>query len=171
MNKLLVMLALAGMLTAGPMAAAGSVYGLEAPKGPVVLHVSGNMSVHNAGDRVELDRALIEEMPQTELVTWTPWTGDAPVRFSGVLLADLIELLGATGRRIQAVALNDYRAEIPLSDLHEHEVLLAVRRNGEYMAVRDKGPLWIVYPLDPAHRDRSAIEGRMVWQLKELVIE
>ena len=47
----------------------------------------------------------------------------------------------------------DARAEmikvgvVNLTDL-EWQVLLALKRNGAYMPVRDKGPLFIVYPYD-----------------------
>jgi hypothetical protein len=57
-----------------------------------------------------------------------------------------------------------------MSDLDRHDVLLALRRDGEVMQVRDKGPLWIIYPLDPAEPVLAEIERRMVWQLDELIV-
>jgi hypothetical protein len=69
-----------------------------------------------------------------------------------------------------ASALNDYKATIPFSDLDEYPVLLALSQNGAAMSVRDKGPIWMIYP-DPepsgefVHQHRNA---KMVWQLERL---
>lgn len=171
-TKLLFGLALAafGALTAPAKAETASAAPLGPPTGAVILTVSGDIGVHNADGRAEFDRGLLEALPQTEVVTWTPWTGREPVRFSGVLMSDLMERLCASGGPIVASALNDYRVEIPMSDLDRHDVLLALRRDGKVMPVRDKGPLWIIYRLDPAEPVLAEIEGRMVWQLDELIV-
>lgn len=144
---------------------------LPQPAGAPILTVSGDLGVRNAGDRAEFDRPLLETLPQTEFATWTPWTGQESVRFSGVLVSDLMERLCASGQRVIASALNDYRTEIPLSDLDRYDVLVALLRNGEAMPVRDKGPLWIIYRFAPGESLPSEIERRMVWQLKELTVQ
>jgi hypothetical protein len=160
------------------MAALGACVGeatecapLPQPAGTPILTVSGDLGVRNAGDRAVFDRLLLETLPQIEFATWTPWTGQGAVRFSGVLIADLLERLCASGQRIVASALNDYRIEIPLSDLDRYDVLVALRRNGEVMPVRDKGPLWIIYRLAPGEPLPPEIERRMVWQLEELTVQ
>ena len=61
----------------------------------------------------------------------------------------------ATGRRVSVVALNDYASEIPVEDFSKYKVILALKRNGEYMPVRDKGPLFIVYPYDATLNSRA----------------
>ena len=60
----------------------------------------------------------------------------------------LMKRVGASGERVLADALNDYSTEIPVEDFANYSVILALKRNGEYMPVRDKGPLFIVYPFD-----------------------
>jgi hypothetical protein len=44
-----------------------------------------------------------------------------------------------------------------------------MKRNGEYMPVRDKGPLFVVYPFDsdPALRNQRYY-GRCAWQLAQV---
>ena len=57
----------------------------------------------------------------------------------------------------------------PILDI---SVLLAYRMNGELMRVRDKGPLWIVYPQDQFPELRSKeIQSKWVWQIKELRVK
>ena len=70
------------------------------------------------------------------------------------------------------VALNDFAAELPASDAYDYEVILAVLRDGEAMSVREKGPIWVIYPMDdhPELQD-EAYNDRLVWQLKEISVE
>ena len=82
----------------------------------------------------------------------------------------LMEATGATGDIVVATALNDYETKIPLSDFNEFKVLLALKRNGKYMPVHDKGPLFMVYPFDsnPILKNRR-FYGGSAWQLARLV--
>jgi hypothetical protein len=42
-------------------------------------------------------------------------------------------------------------------------------RNGASMTVRDKGPLWIIYPYDARRDYRTEIHySRSVWQLEQI---
>jgi hypothetical protein len=51
-------------------------------------------------------------------------------------------------------------------------VILALKRDGEYMPVRDKGPLFIIYPYDNAPELRSQqFYSRSVWQVSRLVVK
>ena len=143
---------------------------LGAPTEAPILTISGNIGATNAGATAQFDRAMLEQMGMESFTTTTPWfTG--PVEFEGVPLADLMTAVGANGTEIEAVALNDYKATIPIEDFEKYHVLLALKRDGEYMPVRDKGPLFIVYPYDE-HGELQAQKfySRSVWQVKELVV-
>ena len=143
---------------------------LGAPQGTPILTISGKIAATNAGETAQFDRAMLEKVGMDSYTTTTPWfTG--PVEFKGVPLADLMETVGASGTEVEAVALNDYKASIPIEDFSKYHVLLALKRDGEYMPVRDKGPLFIVYPYDE-HDELQAQKfySRSAWQVKELVV-
>jgi len=149
-------------------AAAGS---LATPQGKVILTISGSIDHSNAHDKAELDRAMLEAMPLHSIETSTPWT-EGVVEFQGVLARDLMAAVGARGEQVSAIALNDYRFKIPLSDFDRYDVVLAYRMNGERLRIRDKGPLWIVYPMDHHQAlQNEATHSKMVWQLRRLVVE
>ena len=75
------------------------------------------------------------------------------------------------GKTVKALALNDYATQIPMEDFAKFGVILALKRDGEYMPVRDKGPLFIVYPYDSKPELKSqTYYGRSAWQLKRLEI-
>lgn len=156
-------------------ARASSIEALPPPSGPVILEVSGAIQVSNTPEAnprkvVRFDRKALERLPQRTVETYTDWTTGLQ-SFTGVPLAELLEHVGAEGEEIHAVALNDYAITIPVSDAYEYPVLLALKHNGEYMRIRDKGPLWIIYPSDEPSADSLGPHNhKMIWQLASLEI-
>jgi len=143
---------------------------LPPPTGPVVLKVSGNIDRGNSEDGVKLDWATLESLGVTTLRTTTVWTV-GEVEFEGVLARDVLDAVGAHGSEVVATALNDYAVTLPLNELYQYPVLLAFKMNGEYLQVRDKGPLWIVYPRDQFPELRNSMtDKKWVWQLSELEV-
>lgn len=141
---------------------------LPKPAGPVILTVTGRIGVMNAESSACFDRTMLESLPQTRIVSYTDWTV-GPQQFEGVLLKDLITRIGGGGTEIFARALNKYAAPIPWSDLQDFSILLALRQNGEEMRVRDKGPIWIIYPdSQPSLAHVGLHNDKMVWQLETL---
>lgn len=160
-------LAMAAFAFSRSEAPAGS---LESPRGKVILEVSGNLSQTNAPGLALLDREQLEAIGLKVLETETPWTNGVK-RFEGVLFRDLLAYLGAEAKGITATALNDYAVDIPMSDCRDYDVLLALKMDGAYMTVRNKGPIWVVYPQDHhPELDRSIVHARWVWQLKSLKV-
>ncbi len=141
---------------------------LEPPSGRVLLSITGRVGQTNAPQRADFDLAMLDALPQQELVTRTPWFKTVR-RFSGPLLRDVLAAAGASGNTLGAVALNDYKVEIPVEDTLAFRVVLATRLDGKTMAVRDKGPLFIVYPYDDSADLRSErYYNRSAWQLRSL---
>lgn len=124
------------------------------------------------GSRHALGYADLERLPVTGFETTTPWN-TTKQSFEGVSLADLLASLGidASGEA-EAGALNDYKAKFKLKDAVEHGAIIAYRLDGRHFGVRDKGPLWLIYPIDtdPVFRTDYYI-NHMVWQLISLKIE
>lgn len=147
------------------------VLALEAPKERPVLTISGKIGVKNAGHVTRLDMRMLQALPQHSFTTHTPWY-DQPVKFTGPLLADLLTAVKASGSRISAVAINDYRVNIPVSDATKHRVIVARLMNDRPMPVRDKGPLFVIYPFDSNVELRSSVYyERSIWQLKALDVQ
>ena len=145
---------------------------LEPPAGKIILTVAGvALPQRNAGDGTNFDLAMLEALPGHGFATRTPWFTE-PHRFTGVLLRELLRSLGAPLTGLHATALNDYRVDIPASDIADEDVMLAYRLDGETMAVRDKGPLVIIYPFDANQTLRNAVHySRAIWQLRRLELQ
>jgi hypothetical protein len=148
-----------------------STWALERPAGPVVLTISGRVGQPNAGSRAEFDMAMLETLPQHSFVTRTPWY-TSPRKFTGPLLRDVLAACGASGSNLRAAALNDYHVDLPFDDAQRHDVLLARLLDDKPMAVRDKGPLFIIYPFDSSAELRNTVYySRSAWQLKSIDVQ
>jgi hypothetical protein len=144
---------------------------LMKPAGRVILTVTGSIANVNGEGKVELDAAALAQIGTARVQTSTPWTDGRP-EFEGVLMRDLMERLGASGTTVTVVALNDYKMQIPVADFAKYPVLLALKMNGEALRVRDKGPLWLIYPQDDfTELQNKPTQAKWVWQIKQMRFE
>ncbi|MEJ2766595.1 hypothetical protein VV869_21795 [Photobacterium sp. MCCC 1A19761] len=147
-----------------------SAAALPPPQETVILTVSGQIEHTNALRQARFDRQMLLQLPQSTITTQTPWTEKAHV-YEGVLLQDLLHYVGAHGHTLAATALNDYQTQIDLDTIQPYPVLLALKDNGRLMRVRDKGPIWIIYPLsEHPNLDQPQHHEDMIWQLRTLDI-
>ena len=152
-------------------AAARTAQALEQPAADVMLTVTGRLKSPNLQGKAAFDQPMLSRLPQMEIVTRTPWYSTVRT-FSGPLVRDVLSAAGARGEKVQAVALNDYRVEIPFDDLMRYDVVLAMLLDGKPMQVRDKGPLFIMYPFDRRPELRNAVYfSRCAWQLVGLEVQ
>ena len=119
----------------------------------------------------EWDMSGLKALPQRSFTTHTPWY-QQPVTFTGPLVRDVLNASKVSGVTITAMALDEYKSRIPLSDVNKFDVILAHSINGEPMNPKNKGPLFIVYPFDSKKQLQSVLYyQRSVWQLKSLTVE
>jgi len=143
---------------------------LDPATGDVVLTVSGAITQTNAGETAEFDAAMLDAIGTVTFETTTMWT-EGVQTFTGVELSTLLEVLGVNGSQLRASAVNDYAVDIPIEDAVTGGPIVAFLRNGEAMSLRNKGPLWIVYPYDSSPEYRTeVIFSRSIWQLDRIEV-
>jgi hypothetical protein len=157
------------LLTALVLQPVPPAHAVEAPAPKPALTISGSVKTP-----VAFDMARLAALPQHSFTTRTPWHA-GPRKFTGPLLRDVLALAGiqgqTAGQTIEAMALNDYKVTIPVEDAMRFDVVVARLIDDRPMAVRDKGPLFIIYPFDSNEALRNSIYySRSAWQLKGLVI-
>lgn len=142
--------------------------GFASPKGAVILTATGQITATNCAAGLQLDLDQLAALPQHSFATSTTWT-DGITTFQGVLLKDYIAAIKATGSTITLTALNDYSIAIPMADVGNDGPLLAYLMDGKPMSLRDKGPIWLVYPYDAnaAYRTEQTY-ARSIWQLDRI---
>lgn len=144
---------------------------LPAPSGEVILKISGNTVHTNVGNEVHFDRDMLMDLLPRTIETRTPWHGQ-PGSFEGPLFRSVLEAAGARGDRVWVHALNGFEAPIPVEDFHEYDVILAMKHNGQPMAIRDFGPLFVLYPFDQhPELNNETIRFRSVWQVGRIHVE
>ena len=145
---------------------------LDPPSGKAVLTLTGKVAAPNGADgTATFDMGLLERLPRRSFTTTTPWYSK-PRKFTGVLLRDLLGAVGTAPARLNAVALNDYRVDIPAEDVARGHAMLAYLLDDQPMTVREKGPLVIIYPFDDKPELRNAVHySRAIWQLRSLDIQ
>lgn len=158
--SLLLALAVSGVSLAGDLAEPGS---------EVILVVSGDIDAAGETGAARFDLAALEALGTASFTTSTIWT-KGEIEFSGIPLPRLLDGLGIRDGKIGLQAINDYYIEIPVSEARQSAGLIATRLNGEPMSIREKGPLWLVYPYDSDARFRSeSYYSRSIWQIERIV--
>ncbi len=138
------------------------------PQGEVLLTITGSQEVTNSEEAAAFDFEMLADLPQTTIETTTIWT-DGVQEFTGVLLSDLLDVLCIEDGVLHAMAINDYQVDIPVAAVGQQGPIVAHSQNGRPMSVRDKGPLWIIYPYDSAPEYRTeVVYSRSIWQLDRI---
>ncbi len=166
-----IFLVLAAILVSFHLSLPAHAEGLPKPEGSILLTVTGKIALKNDARGAVFDRKMLMALGMQKVKATLPWE-DETIIFEGASGKALMEKLGVRSGMVKALALNNYVAEIPVEDFLEKGIILAMKANGKIMGVRDKGPLYIVYPFDD-HPDlkNDAYYVRTVWQLKEIQVE
>lgn len=138
---------------------------------PLPLAAQGSLKfeVHGAATAEHrFERSDLEDMGLTTIVTDTPWT-DGDVIFSGVLVRHLLAKFEVSNGTLRATALNDYSVDLPIDELLRYDVIIAIKRDDQYLTIRDRGPYWVIYPWKDEPELRTELHySRSIWQLKRL---
>ena len=131
----------------------------QASADKIVLEVQGKTA------SLQLNDAKLAKLPQVKMTVTTPWHSEAQT-FEGPLLRDVLKLAGIKNGDLQLTALNDYSIAIPVSDAFKYDVIIARKINGELISVREKGPLFVMYPFHQHEQLRNTdYYRRCIWQL------
>ena len=146
---------------------------LPKPKYDVILTIRGATSKFARAGVLKFDRATLEAMGMIRYTSKNRWY-DKPVTYEGVLGSQLMRIIGvpSKARYLLVRALNDYAVRIPVSDFSRWPVMFALKLDGKYMTIREKGPIWVVYPnhLYP-ELGRQPHLAKWIWQLKSIEFE
>lgn len=143
---------------------------LPMPEGEVILTVSGQITNTNGEGIAQFDREMLDALAHRTTTATTPWL-DGVHDFKGPLGTAILEAVGAQGQTLRVIALNDYSAEVPVQDLLDFAVIFATDIDGQQMSVREKGPLFMIYPFDEKPELFNEVYfGRSVWQITRIEI-
>jgi hypothetical protein len=153
--------ALAGLLALAPAGYSGAA----AP----ALEIVG---VGSDAETIQLSLDDLAAMPQVTVATETEFS-DGIVAFRGPLVRDVLARLGLDGLdEVRFVAANDYYVDIPTDDFRRYDAILAMEADGKPLSRRERGPLWLMYPISDHSELRDPIYlRRLIWQVVRIEAE
>jgi hypothetical protein len=158
------------MFRRGFLGAIGSAGLLAAVSGPAFAE-DVLLSIDAQGDGSAIKTFTDQELlafPQIEFKTSTIWTPE-PFTFSGPSLASVLKAADAAKGALSMVAVNDYKVEVPFDRIEDRAPIIANRINGAPFSIRDKGPLWLVFPFDAHPRFQTEeTYSFSIWQLTQI---
>ena len=118
------------------------------------------------GRTLDLSLDDLEALPQTTVATENEFS-DGVVSYRGPLVRDVLALSGLEGLdEVRFTAANDYFVDIPTSDFTAYDAILAMEADGNRLSRREKGPLWLMYPISDHTELRDPIYmRRLIWQV------
>ncbi len=160
---------LTGLTSAGVAAAtAVALTPARVAAEPIVLTLR-NPKISGPHSEITFTRSALEAMPQQVIRTGNDYI-DAPADFWGPLAHQVVDLIAHAGaKHARLIAANDFFAEVEIAELERYGAILALSMNDNPLSRRDKGPIWVMYPMDsyPELKD-SSYNNRLIWQLKAI---
>ncbi|MDF2232315.1 hypothetical protein P2H44_07075 [Albimonas sp. CAU 1670] len=123
-----------------------------------------SVTVRPAGREAQVQSIAMSDlaaMPQQEVRAVTPWT-EGVVVFEGVPFADLAARVGVSEGPVALIALNAYQITLDAAQVIRDGGVLALKMDGRTMSVRDKGPIWLVFPSE-ARPELAATDNTHMW--------
>ncbi|MBP7000938.1 hypothetical protein [Amaricoccus sp.] len=157
------------MVVSGRSIAGLLLYGLLAGTSFAAATEDPALTLRRRAEVYALTIDELDALPQATIVTENEFS-DGPVAYRGPLIRDVIALLALFEfDTLRFTAANDYYIDIPTEDFERYDVIVATEANGVRLSRRDKGPLWLMYPISGnAELDAPEYTERLIWQLVEI---
>ena len=167
-------------------AAESAAADLSPAEGPVVLTIVGEIENTNRPSfdafsdpfinyhertfdkAAEFDVSMLESLGMHEIeVNYEDWPG--PVQLGGPRLSDLLEAVGAEPEAMVVLALDGFAVDITSDALAKEDWIVAIKQDGGYMGVGQRGPAWVVF--DPGDDKSITAEEEGSWPWAAFFIE
>jgi hypothetical protein len=164
----------------------GAAAELSPASGQIVLTIAGNIANTNRAafdafrdpfinyherkfdKAAEFDLAMLEGLGMREVeVSYEAWPG--PIRLAGPLLGDVLDAIGAEPAGLTALALDGFAVELTKEQLEQETWIVAIKLDGEYMGIGQRGPAWLVF--DPGDDKSVTAEEEGTWPWAAFYLE
>lgn len=100
---------------------------------------------------------------------YNPWEKNTD-EYTGVLLDKFISYFGnKEAKSLKFIAIDDYTVDIPKELLNEERILLVTRVNNEYISLKQKGPMRLVFvDYDPSLKKYEKNLPLWLWMIKKV---
>ena len=125
-----------------------------------------SVTYQSKGIDLHLTLADLQAMPQVEIKTANEFV-DGVRTFRGPLVRDVLARADALGAKHAVfTAANDYQVDVSNSEFFTYDAILALTMDGVALSARDKGPIWMIYPMSDFEVLRDPVyNSRLIWQV------
>jgi len=125
---------------------------------------------HGEGRTTVFSRDDLASLKQTRFETMAPWI-ETPSVFEGPSIAELMRAIAPREEfdQVEISALDSYFVSAKVPHLVDDGAILAIRTDGAFMPVAEKGPVLLIFPFDdrPGLNDQSHF-GLCIWQISQI---
>ncbi|WP_419909064.1 molybdopterin-dependent oxidoreductase [Hoeflea sp.] len=141
----------------------------ETNRDPVNERTHGLFAHHGiAFDKgYQLSREDLSALPQTNYEDDIP---RAEGTYSGPLLTDLLDRVGASGNHLVITGLDGFGAEFDLTVVDQHQPIIAIAVDGEPLSVGELGPAKLVFPKTGDAELDKELRSKGVWALFHVAV-
>lgn len=154
-------------LTAAVLAMSAPAHAAANPDVPLtIISKEGNVLL-------KMTESEIVAASKTSFKATTPWEKGEKVTYRGVLFRDLLKKAGVKSPAVLKVtALNGFVVDFPVEDAEKYDVILTTFMNNVRITPRNKGPLFIMYPMDDVPALKTGIYfNRSAWQIDKIYVK
>jgi len=130
------------------------------------------LTLVNGPEELELSIDDLAAMPLTTIATENEFV-DGKVVYRGPLVREVLARVGLDkAENVRFIAANDYYVDIPTQNFRDYDAILAFEADGERLSRRDKGPVWLMYPIsDHPELHDPIYSRRLIWQVVKITSE
>lgn len=128
------------------------------------------LTIYNKKDNVvlTLKESDLNKYTEASFSSDTPWFNKKS-KFKGVLFKEVLIKAGISeNSQLQIIAWNNFSAQVPAKDAFEFNTILTTHIDNERINLRNKGPFFLMYPMDNPKFNTGIYYNRSVWQIKEI---
>lgn len=129
---------------------------------------------NNESESVSFSHLELDTLTQHSIETTSPYT-EGSQQFTGPLLTTVLRRATNSDwsdqTKLTLTALNDYVVTTTVDKLRNSQAIVATKKGGVRLSVRERGPFWIMIPLsDRPELDNEDFHRLMIWQLSKIEI-
>ena len=116
----------------------------------------------------QFDRDMLAALPQTDVDEQNPTSVGT---YSGPLLTDILDHVGASSDRVVLTGLDGFAAEFNRDELDMYKPIIAIDRDGQPLAIGEFGPVKLSFPRTGDAETDKQLRSQAVWALFHISVE
>ncbi len=138
-----------------------------ADAGDKTVMLSGKQLSEKEPNKISI-KALEADFTLQTVEIYNPWEKRKEI-YTGIWVTDLIKKYGQGAHSLTLTAIDNYQVTLKDEDWQNLRILLATKVNGQYIDVKNKGPMRVVFPDYNAADKRYELSlPKWLWMIKQL---